>query len=121
MHKGDHDDGLRDKLAVWDPAKRFGESPADLLARVRESLRDEPTPFLPAFLSPARLGWAMAVLIFLLGVLTWERIPVGLSTHESTLAAKSSVRVQLRSSNGTRIFWTIQSASIVDADERRHP
>jgi len=121
MHKDDHDDGLRDKLAAWDPAKCFGESPADLLARVRESLRGEPTPLLPAFLSPARLGWAMAVLIFLLGVLTWQQMPVGLSTREPTLAAKSNVRVQLRSSNGTRIFWTIQPASMVDADERRDP
>ena len=121
MNKEKPDDGLQDELAVWDPAERFDEPPADLLARVRESLREAPTPLKPGFLSPARLGWAMTVLILLMGVLAWQRKPVTSGTDESVLEAQTSVRLQLRSSNGTRIFWTIQPASLTDADERRNP
>ena len=120
MNKNHQDDGLQDELAAWDPAERFGELPPGLMARVRESLQDEPPPLLPGFLSLARLGWAMALLILLVAVFAWQRIPVGLSTGKSSMEAQTTVRVQLRSSNGTRIFWTIQSASFPDAGERRN-
>jgi len=120
MSKNHQNDGLRDELVAWDPAERFGEPPPGLMARVRESLQDEPPLLLPGFLSPARLGWAMALLIFLVAVFAWQRMPVGLGTGKSTMEAQTTVRLQLRSSNGTRIFWTIQPASLPDAGQRRN-
>ena len=47
MNTKDRASGPQDELAAWDPAKRFAEPPADLMARVRESMRDEPAPLLP--------------------------------------------------------------------------
>ena len=120
MNKNHQDNGLRDELAAWDPAERFGEPPPGLMARVRESLQDEPPALLPGLLSPARLGWAMAILILLVAAFAWQKMPVGLGTGKSAMEAQTTVRLQLRSSNGTRIFWTIQPAPLSDAGERRN-
>ena len=120
MNEHHPDDELRDGLAAWDPAKRFGEAPPGILTRVRAFRQDERPLLIQGFLSPARLGWAMAFLILLVAVLTWQRMPVGFGTGAPAVEAQTTVRVQMHASNGTRIFWTIQSTSPPDVGERRN-
>ena len=116
MTEKPHDEKIRKRLTDWDPAERFGPPRPEALLRTRRAIWTGLEAPSPARVSATRLAWAMAAVALVTAFITW-RMMIGIEPAADSrirLAGDTGipertipVRMQLRASNGTRIYWTV--------------
>jgi hypothetical protein len=113
MESGSPRDRLRRALVAWDPAARLGSPEPAAVERWRRSLAAA-APAVRPRPSAAPLGWAAASALALAALLVLATLRLGGEgprPSRGPQAAARPVRLELRASNGARIYWVVRPGS----------
>lgn len=108
MSQQNRKEELDRELEAWDPAEHYGPPRPAAVARARGAMLEamnRPGAFFP----PPRLAWMTGALLLATTAVVWQLWVPG--EPPALPEQPAPLRMQIKTSNGTRIYWTVHPAS----------